>query len=522
MDKSHKTTVGREEVRRRLGGLSLEELEDAVTAGLLVRLADRRFDAESVAFAEACGEDWRRSLNDERRLNATDAARRLGIPVARFRNAVKAGQIEHVSTMPWKYGVIKFYRGADVDALVGWLTLDAADRHVSAVSKRSDAARKGVETRRRNADAAKAARAVILAAEPIDGDSSVMVAMYVAAMLIGFRYNRGAFGEFGKYSEVENLAKEFVTARFSEEEKLALWSAWQGRGLTARQQLVRAKNFNALMGLAPGTLPIALPHLGGWVSQSEAQRWVQQNPTKVEEAWARERERQFLNAANRVIEAERTKTQRESEILEARSFLATHVPDKDAHPTIRLRSAVAVVTALGGYVDEVAEERRVWIDATVPTEEMFRCLPKDIRREEMATWQTRALEAKRDLIVLKSPKSRRAQRIEVLESYGLLHYGNWVVQDEVDAILRDKPRIAAKWLAENAAEDQRIAKRNARRRNKKLLRRQRWAEALQVPVDAVPNSVVNPTERAIKNAERHHPRWLIAAREAQAHSTDLP
>jgi hypothetical protein len=517
MDKKNKTkTVGREEVRRRLGGLSVEEIEDAVTSGLLIRLPDRRFDAESVAFAEAYGEDWHKSLNDERRLNATEAAKRLGVSVTRFRNAVKAEQIEHVSSIPWKYGVIKFYRGADVDALADWLMLDAADRHVSSVSKRSDAARKGVETRRRNAEAAKAARQVLLAVEPVDGDSSVMVVKYVAAMLTGFRYNRGAFGEFGQYVEVENLAKEFVAARFSEEEKLALWSAWQGRGLAARQELARAKNLNALMGLPPGTLPNDLPHLGGWVSQSEAELWVQQNPTKIEEACARERERRFLDAANRVIEAELIKAQRESDVLEAITFLASRAPSDDDHPTVRLRLAVEIVTALDGDVEGVAEEHRTWMDAdSFRTEEILQCLPRDIRRKELAIWQARALEAKRDLIVLRSPKSRRAQRIAVLESHGLAHYGNWVVQDEVDAILREVPDIARKWLAENAAEDRRIAARNERRRNKKLGRRQRWAEALRVPVDAVPNSVHNPTERAIRAAEKYPPYWLMAARKAQ-------
>ena len=103
----------------------------------------------------------------------------------------------------------------------------------------------------------------------------------------------------------------------------------------------------------------------------------------------------------------------------------------------------------------------------------------------------------------------------MLESHGLAYYGNWVVQDEVDAILREVPGIARKWLAEDAAEDRRIAARNERRKNKKLSRRQRWAEALDVPVEVVPNSVVNPTERAIRAAEKYPPYWLVAARKAQ-------
>ncbi|MHB1731929.1 MAG: hypothetical protein ACYCU8_00475 [Ferrimicrobium acidiphilum] len=513
MDKKNRTeTVSGREVRKRLGGLSLEELEDAVAARLLIRLPDQCFDAESVAYAEACGEDWHKSLRDERRLNATDAAKRLGVPVARFRSAIKAGQIEPVSSASWKYGTIWFYRGADIDALAGWLTLDAAERHVSAVSKRPEAARKAAETRRRNAEVAKAARQAISDAAPGDDAGPVVVAIYVTAMFTGLGFRRGPLGDLSQIRQVKELAQEFANARFSNIEKTNMYLDWRDRGLEARNEMVRARDLNYSMGLAPGTLP----HLYGWTTRPEAELWVSQNPDKIEQAWERERDRQLVEAANRVIEAERNRAHNESAILETRAFLAAHVPSNDAHPTVRLKFAVSVITALGGSVEWVAADCELERDEVAfQIQEMFSHLPKQIRRKEMVILQALAQDAKKALIVFDSPRRYRSQRIEALEPLGLLHYDHWVVRDEVKAILKDQPELVTKWQQQDMAEAQRVAARNARRQNKKRVRREGWAKALNISVDLVPDSLGNPTERAIRNIQKYPPRWLKAIRNAQ-------
>ncbi|WP_276972416.1 hypothetical protein [Ferrimicrobium acidiphilum] len=513
MDKKNKTpTVSSRDVRRRLGGLSLDALEDAVAAGLLIRLPDQRFDAESVAYAEACGEDWHKSLHDERRLNATDAAKRLGVPVARFRSAVKAGQIEPVASAPWKYGTIWFYRGADIDALAGWLTLDAAERHVSAVSRRPEAARKAAETRRRNAEVAKAARQAILDATPGDDAGPVVVAIYVTAMFTGLGFRRGPLGDLSQIGQVKDLAQEFANARFSNTEKTNMYLDWRDRGLAARNEMVRARDLNYSMGLAPGTLP----HLYGWTTRPEAELWIKENPDKIEQAWAQARDRQLVEAANRVIEAERRRAHSELAILEARAFLAAHVPSDDAHPTVRLKFAVSVITALGGSVEGVAADREFERnEVTFQIQEMFRRLPKQVRREEMALLQSLAQDAKKSLAVLNCPRRYRAQRLDALASLGLLHYGHWVVGSEVKVILKDQPELVAKWQQQDMAEAQRVAARNARRQNKNPSRKERWAKALNISVDLVPDSLGNPTERAIRNIQKYPPRWLKAIRNAQ-------
>lgn len=84
------TRWGREKVRAALG-LAVWEVELAAETGLLHRLADRRFDARTVEAALADPESFRATLAAEHRLNATDAARRLGISREAARRSVRRG-----------------------------------------------------------------------------------------------------------------------------------------------------------------------------------------------------------------------------------------------------------------------------------------------------------------------------------------------------------------------------------------------------------------------------------------------
>ena len=529
-EKTRKATpVGRETVRRRLGGLSIDEIEDAVAAGLLIRLADRRFDAESVEFAVAMGAQWRQSLHDERRLNATEAANRLGVPVARFRRAVEAGQIAAVGSMPWKWGTIRFYRGADVDALAGWLTVEAASRHVAAASKRSAAARKGAKTRRRNAAAAAAAREKLAKAEPGEGDSAVLVVRYVTAMLTGFGYQCKPLEAFALLAGVSELAGTFAAARFPASEQEAMRLTWRDQGIQAAGTLVKASDLNRSLGLVPGTLPGPLVHLGGWVSRPDAEAWVTRNPDAVERARREEQKRQMLESASQLAAAEARRIEQEAARLQAEAFLLTHEPGEDAHPAVRLQFAVMVATALDGTIKDLP----VFSDpetmmAVYEMRRMLQGLDKDRRREVLARCQDQATATRSKLRILTSPHRFRTRRIETLEARGLVHYDYLVVPDEVAKILRDDPEMAARWTEEDAVEKRRVAKRNEQRaamraaraakrnrrrtakRDREARWRERWADLLEVPVDAVPVGIGNPTGGAIRSLKRNPPDWLTS------------
>lgn len=529
-EKTRKATpVGRETVRRRLGGLSIDEIEDAVASGLLIRLPDRRFDAESVEFAVAMGAQWRQSLHDERRLNATEAASRLGVPVERFRRAVKAGQISPVASMPWKWGTIWFYRGADVDALAGWLTVDAASRHVAAVSKRSAAARKGAATRRRNAAAAAAAREKLAKAEPGEGDSAVLVVRYVTAMLTGFGYRCQPLEAFTRLAGISELAHTFVAARIPAGEQEAMRLTWRDQGIQAAGALVKASDLNRSLGLAPGTLPGPLAHLGGWVSRHDVEMWIVQNPDAVERARRKEQERQMLESASQLAAAEARRIEQEATRLQAEAFLLTHEPGEGAHPAVRLQFAVMVATALDGMIKDLSAPSGP--ETTMAVHEMRRILQgldKDRRREVLAHCRDLASDARSKMRILTSPHRFRARRIETLELRGLVHYDYLVVPDEVAEILRDDPEMAARWTEEDAVEKRRVAKRNEQRaamraaraakrnhrrtakRDREARWRERWAAILEVPVAAVPVGIGNPTEAAIRSLKRNPPDWLTS------------
>jgi predicted DNA-binding protein (UPF0251 family) len=78
-------------------GLAIWEIELAIETGLLRRLPDRDFEATAVEAALADPEAFRGLLAAEHRLNAADAAGRLGISRQRFARVVKQAGLEPVA-----------------------------------------------------------------------------------------------------------------------------------------------------------------------------------------------------------------------------------------------------------------------------------------------------------------------------------------------------------------------------------------------------------------------------------------
>ncbi|MEV4746559.1 hypothetical protein AB0K21_09335 [Streptosporangium sp. NPDC049248] len=166
--------LGRNAVRQSLG-LSVWEIELAVTTGLLRRLPDRTFDPVSVRAAEADIEHFRQLLAAERRCTITEASARLGVSADRFKRIIAVAGLAPVATEEIrKYGrtlTVRYYRAADVDALADHVHADAELRAAARAVSRSEAARKAVQTRKLNLARAVAARAEIEATKPtLDAD----------------------------------------------------------------------------------------------------------------------------------------------------------------------------------------------------------------------------------------------------------------------------------------------------------------------------------------------------------------
>jgi hypothetical protein len=117
------------------------------------------------------------------------------------------------------------------------LTLDAASRHVEAVSKRSAAAKKGAETRRRNATMKKEARMILEATWPGDDADDAQVVVHVAAMSSVFGYRLLQLDRWSGTFMARFLADVFARARFSAEERAQMRREWHDRGLEAAGQM---------------------------------------------------------------------------------------------------------------------------------------------------------------------------------------------------------------------------------------------------------------------------------------------
>ncbi len=533
-------TLGREEVRRRLGGLSLEDLEDAVAARLLQRTAARRSDATAVEAAEADLEAWRQRLSVERRLNATDAAARLGVLVARFHRAVEAGPIRHVASMPWKWGTIWLYRGGDVDRLAGRLTVDAAERHVTTASRRSAAARRGAETRRRNAERAKAFRAAVAAVEPTPRSGPIEVVTYAAAMLAGFDRGGRRVGRFGHATAVEQLAGSFRFARFSQAEQEEMCQVWQANGVEAEALLMRSKVVEADLGCHPGSRSSRVSHLAGFVARRDIENLIATDPAFVERAREKERERQVLEEVEHLATKEAERVAHERTAAEADALLSVLGPGAGAHPVEVARFGLALMRACGRTSKLCSDTRKAMGSRSVVEQEIGPLAHRltdpfqiaghgasDIA-EVWSDWEDRVLAALRELTPFGSGLEGylRGSRLRLLSELGVVdlgNLGNLVRAGDVRAILAADPELAARWERGDEAARERARERAKVKAQRHAVRavakarheeawRGEWTRLVDVAAESVPKRLDPSTPAAVAAAWDHPPRWLLEAR----------
>jgi ATP-dependent RNA helicase SUPV3L1/SUV3 len=110
------TGLSRERVREILS-LAVWQVELAGETGLLQKLSNGRYDERSVHEAKTGGGKWRSALALESRLDATEAAARLGCNAKEFTRLASEHGLNVVATGTGRRGTIRYYRAADVDAI---------------------------------------------------------------------------------------------------------------------------------------------------------------------------------------------------------------------------------------------------------------------------------------------------------------------------------------------------------------------------------------------------------------------
>jgi hypothetical protein len=227
-------------VRTRLG-LAVWQADLAVEVGLLARYEDGSYDEAVVDAAEQDLEGWKQRLDVEKRLNATDSAKRLGVSKQRFARAVEAGAISHIAEKPWKYGIVRYYRAGDVDALSGWLVADAAERILKTSAGRPAAAAKAAATRKRNNEREAAARAALGVTDPGDDrnviEDAVQVVVWATGVLLALRDNAGMLWRFEEDRGVQQIGRQVMQARFTKEEGAVLVGRARSLGAAAVKRL---------------------------------------------------------------------------------------------------------------------------------------------------------------------------------------------------------------------------------------------------------------------------------------------
>jgi len=528
MDDDTKDTKTREQaaslstrkVRELLGPLSAEQLRRAVAAGLLKTRGRDHYDTASVLDAHANLEAWRERLAGEELLNATEAARRLGVTTERFRRAVTANDIKPVERTYWRYGrYISYYRARDVDSLASWLVADAAERHVEAVAKRPEAARKAAETRRRNLEAKKAARDRLVPLIPGLGASDADIICFAVALLLAADKGCSKLQRFTRDKKVHELADLIATARLSKEEHQELLSRYHAQALKAARRFERVRDLENAHGLHPGSLYARLDCVAGTVSRLQFDRLLREDPAFIEDSRRKNQERLLLEEAHRVAALEAERVERERRAMVAKAEILAHAPGEDAHPADVMRWALPAILAFSGGAIPAVQH----MASSVGEDYMV-----DIRRvqdkigshrlddKEFLDYLLQQVKHARDRMdsLHRVLHNRFPQRLNELRQRGLKTAGELAVLEEAEALIRSDPQLAARWEREDEKDAERQARKRERRRRKRAkkagqmqLWREQWAAALGIPVEKVPARMSRPTLKGIQQMLAHRPGW---------------
>lgn len=272
---------GREKVRAALG-LAVWEVELAVETGLLRQLPDRRFEAAAVAAALADPETFRSRLAAERRLNATEAAKRLGISRQRFARVVQQAGIAPVATeVVDKYATVltvRYYRAADVEALRPSVAADVVLRAATTAVGRSAVARKAARTRARNRERARSARAELEAARAAAATSPVAVLRYGAALAAGRPKAPGFLRRFAADPAVARLAALVDNCRLRDEEHGRMAGEVLEQVRLAYQAMAGPGEIRRRLGVEPQAFPGHAELIDGFVERRLLAAWAVDPP----------------------------------------------------------------------------------------------------------------------------------------------------------------------------------------------------------------------------------------------------
>jgi hypothetical protein len=272
---------GREKVRTVLG-LAVWEVELAVEIGLLRRLPDRRFEAAAVAAALADPEGFRSRLAAERRLNATEAARRLGISRQRFARVVEQAGLAPVATEQVdRYATVltvRYYRAADVETLRPYVAADIVLRAAATSVGRSTAARRAAGTRARNRERAATARVELEAVRAAAAISPVAVLRYAAGLAAGRPKAPGFLRRFAADPAVARLAALVADCRLRAAEHARMTGEILEQARVAYQAMAGPGEIRRRLGVEPQALAGHVELIDGFVERRLLAAWAVNPP----------------------------------------------------------------------------------------------------------------------------------------------------------------------------------------------------------------------------------------------------
>ncbi|MBP0459929.1 hypothetical protein [Streptomyces montanisoli] len=281
---------GREKVRAALG-LAVWEIDLAVTAGLLERGADRRFDPDEVRRAAEDLDAFQARLAAEHRLNATQAARRLGISTAQFKRVVvQAGTVPVAEEQVRKYGkvlTVRYYRAADVDGLADHVAADQVLREAATAVGRPEAARKAAATRARNKARAEQARHELDAVRTraLRGPA-VAVVRYAAALAVGLPRSPGFLRAFAGDAALDALAALIDECRLRPGQRSEMLDEVLPQARVAANALARPAQIEQRSGIRPAVFEGRVDMIAGCMARAELEEVLAAPPMWLTEARA--------------------------------------------------------------------------------------------------------------------------------------------------------------------------------------------------------------------------------------------
>lgn len=202
---SRRTTISFSEARTALG-LTRWQMRLAVRLGLLSARPSGRLELASFEAAQA-NPTFHAHVAAEERMLASQVAKMLGMPVARLREAARAGLLQPVEYGSWRYGAVPLYRREDVQAaapalLDWWQTHPRPPLTPVARALRQAAAARLTTARRQAISQLDSERAALIGAGP--REEPLLAASLWLARLFDFQR---AYHNSSKYANVRARAK---------------------------------------------------------------------------------------------------------------------------------------------------------------------------------------------------------------------------------------------------------------------------------------------------------------------------